>query len=43
MWVGLCLLLFTVGFYVLARADLSAMTEGLQERLQTLAPPVDNA
>lgn len=46
MWIGLCLLLFTVGFYALARADLSAMTEGLQERLQTLAPPlapVDNA
>jgi type VI secretion system protein ImpK len=38
LWVGVCLLLFTTSFYVLAYTSLASMTQTLSERLQALAP-----
>lgn len=37
-WFGLSLVLFTTGYYALARTTLADMTETLRERLQALAP-----
>lgn len=38
LWLGLCLVLFTTGFYVLARTTLAGMTETLRADLQARAP-----
>ncbi len=39
MWIGVSLVLFTVGFYLLARFELADMTDILLERLRAIASP----